>query len=283
MPIRKRTDPAALAWLVGNELRQARERVGETQTSAAELLGCSTSRMNYLETGRNTQQPDDIRTLMRFYAAEADGNRLATLIDNPARRVWWTPWKPIIPEHIQLYMGLEGYVSSQFIYQQLIIPGLLQTPGYIAAMVGADQVSPLHRDRIVEFRQIRQERLFADEDPMHLAVVIEEDALDRPVGGAEGMRAQLDHLLAVTDHNTITVQVMPRTTAVHDGIAGSFTLLDFATTQSIGYIEYPDGSTYIPDYHQVAGYLYRREHLQADALGVAESREVITAHRTAMN
>jgi hypothetical protein len=283
MPIRKRTDPAALAWLVGNELRQARERVGETQTSAAELLGCSTSRMNYLETGRNTQQPDDVRTLMRFYAAEADGNRLATLIDNPARRVWWTPWKLIIPEHLRLYIGLEGYATSQFIYRPLIIPGLLQTAAYITAMIGADQVPALHRDRIVEFRQIRRQRLFDEENPMDLAVVIEEDALDRPVGGREGMREQLDHLLTMADFDTVSVQVMPRTVPIHDGIAGAFNLLDFAATQSIGYVEYPDGSTYVPDYHQVAGYLYRREHLQADALGVAESREVIAARRATMN
>jgi Domain of unknown function (DUF397) len=34
---------------------------------------------------------------------------------------------------------------------------------------------------------------------------------------------------------------------VHDGLAGAFTLLDFAATQSIGHVGYPDGSVYVPD------------------------------------
>ncbi len=50
-----------------------------------------------------------------------------------------------------------------------------------------------------------------------MAVVIEEDALDRPVGGPEVMRDQLDQLLAMAGRDNVTVQVMPRSVAVHDG------------------------------------------------------------------
>jgi hypothetical protein len=75
---------------------------------------------------------------------------------------------------------------------------------------------------------------------------------------------------------------MPTSVAVHSGVAGGFTLLDFSATQSIGHVAYPDGSVYVPDYHQVAGYLYRRDSLQAAALGVSESREVIAARRAAV-
>ncbi|MGI9000357.1 MAG: helix-turn-helix domain-containing protein [Pseudonocardia sp.] len=279
-----RTDPSALAWLVGNELRQARKRLGETQAAAAKVIDCSTSRMNYLENGRTVQRPDDVRALMRFYGApDADGERLAMLVKEPGRRTWWTPWEPVIPDHIQLFVGLEGFATSEFVYLPLIIPGMLQTAGYAATMIDADQVSPLHHDRVIEFRQARQQRLLASEDPLRLAVVIEEDALDRPVGGADGMRAQLDHLLAMAERDNITVQVMPRSVAVHDGVNGAFTLLDFAATQSIGCVAYPDGAVYVPGYHQVAGYLYRRGRLQTGALGSAESREVIAARRAALD
>ncbi len=279
-----RTDPSALAWLVGNELRQARERLGETQAATAKVIGCSTSRMNYLETGRTVQQPDDVRALMRFYGVpKADGDRLAALLDKPGRRTWWTPWEPVIPEHYRLFVGMEGFASGEFVYTPLIVPGMLHTAGYASALVAADQVSPLHHGRVVELRLARQQRLLASENLLRLAVVIEEDAFHRPVGGPEVMRTQLDHLLAMAGRDNVTVQVMPRSVAVHDGIVGAFTLLDFAATQSIGYVEYPDGSAYVPEYHQVAGYLYRRDRLQAHALGVAESREMIAACRAALD
>jgi hypothetical protein len=55
----------------------------------------------------------------------------------------------------------------------------------------------------------------------------------------------------MSEQDTVTVQVMPRAVAVHDGLAGAFTLLDFAATQPISHVGYPDGSVYVPDYHAV--------------------------------
>ena len=225
----KRSDPSALAWLVGNELRQVRQRQGETQAAAADVVGCSTSRMNYLESGRTVQQPDDVRKLMRFYnAPDSEAERLASLLENPARRTSWTPWAPVIPESFRLFAGLEGFATAEFVYLPLIIPGLLQTADYAGALINSERVSPLSHARVIEFRQARQQRLLDEDDPLRLAVVIEEDALDRPVGGAEVMRAELDHLLAI-------------------------------------------------------GYLYRKDHLQADALDAAGSKEVIAARRAALD
>jgi transcriptional regulator with XRE-family HTH domain len=278
-----RKDPFAVAWLVGNELRQARVRLGETQATAAELIGSSTSRMNYIESGRSVQQPDDVRTLMRFYGRPEDGERLASLLTKPTRRVWWAPWKPVIPEHMRLFVGLEGLASSEFVYVPSIVPGLLQTPDYSMGLISSSQVSPLHHGRVVEFRQVRAQRLHDEDEPLTLEVVIDEHALDRAVGGRTCLRGQLEHLLAMSARDNVTVQVVPNAVAVHDGLVGPLNLLDFAGAQSIGYVEYPDGATYVPDYHQVAGYHYRRNQLQAVALDPARSREVITARREALD
>ncbi|MGI5129082.1 helix-turn-helix domain-containing protein [Pseudonocardia sp. CA-107938] len=278
-----RKDPFAIAWLVGNELRQARTRVGETQAEAAARIGSSTSRMNYMETGRSVQRADDVRKLMEFYGRAEDGERLAGMLIPPTRRVWWAPWEPVIPQWHRLFIGLEGFAAAEFEYEPLIVPGLLQTPDYAAALTGVGQVPPLHRDRIVEVRTVRQERLFDDAEPLSVSVVIEEHALDRQIGGSDCMRAQLDHLLEMAERPNVTLQVMPDAVPVHDGIAGKLILFDFADAQSIGYVEYADGAVYVGDYHQVAGYIYRREQLRAAALDRHSSREVISARRAAMD
>jgi transcriptional regulator with XRE-family HTH domain len=281
--VRPRRDPSAIAWLIGNELRQARVRVGETQATAAAKLGASTSRMAYLENGRNVPRPEDVHALMAFYGRPPeDAERLAALLERPTRRVWWTPWKPVIADHDRLFFGLEGFATGEFIYVPSIVPGLLQTPAYSAALIGTDQVSPLHHDRIVEFRQVRQERLLDDKNPLALAVVIDEHALGRPVGDAACLGDQLDHLLAIGERSTVSIRVVPDYIAVHDGLAGHFKLLDFAGMQSIGCIEYPDGAVYVEDYHAVAGYHHRRNQLRAIALDETASREVITARRAAL-
>lgn len=281
--MRPRRDPSAIAWLIGNELRQARVRVGETQATAAAKLGTSTSRMAYLENGRNIPRPEDIHALMAFYGrAAADAERLAALLERPTRRVWWAPWKPVIPEHSKLFFGLEGLAAAVFVYVPSIVPGLLHTPAYSGAQVSVGQVPPLHHDRIVEFRQVRQERLRDPDDPLMLQVVIDEHALGRPIGDVTVLRDQLDHLLAMSQRSNVSVRVMPDFVAVHDGLAGAFTVLDFAGLQSIGFVEYPDGAAYIEDYHAVAGYHHRRNQLRATALDETASREVITARRAAL-
>ncbi len=281
MAVRK--DPFAIAWLVGNELRQARIRLGETQAGAAVRIGSSTSRMNYMESGRSVQRPADVRKLMEFYGKPEEGERLANMLEPPTRRVWWAPWEPVIPEHNRLFVGLEGFASGEFVYVPSVVPGLLQTADYASALTKVGEQPVLHRARIVEFRKVRQERLREIEEPLHLAVVIDEHALDRPVGGRDGLRAQLDHLLQMAELHTVIVQIMPNAVAVHDGIAGPLTLLDFADTQSVGQIEYPDGSIYVGDYHQVAGYHHRREQLRADALDPTTSTTMIATRRAAMD
>jgi hypothetical protein len=98
---------------------------------------------------------------------------------------------------------LEGFVTDEFNYLPLIIPGLLQTADFDGALNNSERVSPLSHGRVIKFRQARQQRLLDEYDPLRPAGVIEEDALDRPVGGAEVMRAELDHLLAMAERPNV--------------------------------------------------------------------------------
>lgn len=281
----QRSDPSALAWLIGNELRQARLRAGETQAAAAKVLGCSAPRINYLEIGRTQQQPDDVETLLKFYGASAaDIERLVTLASRPVERTWWTPWSAVIPNWMQLVVGLEGLATAEFAYHPLVVPGQLQTREYVAALVtGSPYVRPDHYDRVVEFRLVRQARLAEEYDPLHLTTVITESALRRRVGGVGVMRVQLDHLITMSRRSNITLHVMPDSVAVHDGLEGSFRILHFAGAQPIAYVEIPDDGVYVRDHYAVPGYVARADRLRSTALPEAESVDLIASHLTEMN
>jgi hypothetical protein len=72
-------------------------------------------------------------------------------------------------------------------------------------------------------------------------MAVDEAVLLRPVGGAEVMAAQLDHLLAVSKRPTVHLTVVPLDLGAHGGLGGTFELLEFAGRQDddVVFIETP--------------------------------------------
>lgn len=273
----ERSDPSALRWLVGTELRRARLRAGKKQIEAARAIACGQAKINHLEIGRNRQQPDEVADLLRYYGADdADVERLALLAGRADQSTWWAAYTDVVPDWLRTFVGLEGLASHTFVYEPQLLPGLLQTAAYAAALLTDNlRVATVDIGRVVNLRLVRQQRLTDHDRPLVVRVVVEETVLDRLVGGPEVMCAQLEHLLTVSELDTVTLHVMPLAVAVHDGLDGEFTLLDFVEARSIGYAEFPDGAVYVQDQDQVSAYNQAAERMCAVALSPADSVAVI--------
>lgn len=273
-----RADPSALRWLIGNELRLSRERVGRKQSEAAGVLSCSQAKINYLEIGRNTQRPEEVTALLRFYGADvAVIDRLAALAGRADGGTWWADFEDVVPNWFATFVGLEGLAESEFAYETMTLPGLLQTADYAGGLLGGHlRVPVIDVEQVVNLRMARQDVLDA-ELPLRFTTVIEESVLDRAVGGHDAMQAQLRHLLTLTERDNVNVQVMPLSVPVHDGLDGEFMLLDFREARSIGYIEYPTGAVYIQDHDQLSVYAMAAERLCEAALSPLRSRDAIAA------
>lgn len=273
-----RSDPSALRFLIGHDLRVARERASLKQAEAGKVLGCSQARINYLETGKTQQKPDDVTTLLRAYGADVEHvDRMTSLAARADQGTWWAPFGDVLPNWFKTFVGLEGLAVSEFTYESLLLPGQLQTPEYAAALlVGNLRVPPMEASQVVRARMARQ-RLADEIDPLRFRAVIEEYVLDRIIGGRQAMRAQLEHLLTQMRRDNVELHVMPVSASVHDGLDGDFLLLDFDEAQSIGYIEYPTGAIYVQDQDQVGAYTLSADRLCAAALSVSDSADAIAA------
>lgn len=280
----RRSDPSALRFLIGYDLRVQRERAGLKQTEAAQVLGCSQAKINYLESGKTQQKPDEITALLRAYGCDVEHvDRMASLAARADQDTWWAPFGDVLTEWFKTFIGLEGLATAEFSYEPLLLPGQLQTADYAAALlVGHLRVPPMEASQVVRARMARQ-RLTDDTRPLRFRAVIEEYVLDRLIGGPRVMRAQLERLLALTRRDNVELRVMPVGVAVHDGLDGDFLLLDFAEAQSIGYVEYPTGAIYIQDHDEVAAYALAAERLCAAALPVSDSADAIAARMAALN
>lgn len=279
-----RNDPSALRWLIGHELRSVRLQARVTQTDAAKVLGCTSVKINYMETGRNQQQPDEITALLRFYDADVDVvDRLAALAGRADQGTWWASFADVLPGWFKTFVGLEGLARAVFSYETMAFEGQLQTREYAAALlVDSVRISRAEAGQVVRARMARQ-RLGDESNGLQYHAVVEEAVLHRVVGGPEVMAPQLRHLLQLAERDNVTLQVLPTAVAVHDGLEGPFKLLDFAEARSIAYIEYRDGAVYVQDRDEVEVYNLVAERLYDRALSDLDSADVIRARVAALS
>lgn len=236
------TDPRAdrgksvstvLGRRLGGELLQMREACGLKQAHAAEALTASVAKVAKMERGLVPMRDPDVRALCHLYGetAEKTVGRLLGLakVDRDRRRAkgWWDAY-PELDGQAE-YFALEDIAVAMRTWQQVVVPGLLQTPAYARALaVGTGAWD--HSDRIdtfVEARMARQSRL-AGERPLGLWAVLHEGALRQLVGNRGVMRAQLERILDAVKLPHIKVQVLPFTVGAHRGLTNSFTIMSFA-------------------------------------------------------
>lgn len=267
-----RSDPSALRWLIGNELRHYRSLAGQTVAAAGKAIGCSHAKITHLETGRYQQQPEEVAALLRFYEADPhDIDRLASLAGRQNDRTWWAPWANLVPDWVKTFIGLEGLATTEFVYEPAVIPGLLQTEEYAQELTRATGfVRPDHTERFVSFRLARASRL-TETEPLTLHAVVEESALRRRVGTAETRQAQYRHLLDLTARPNVTLQVVRPEDGPHAAVTGQFVILEFADVRPIAYAELFDGAVYVQDPDNVSTYSMVAENLRRVALPPDES------------
>ncbi|MFF3854632.1 helix-turn-helix domain-containing protein [Micromonospora sp. NPDC002575] len=272
-----RTDPSALRWLIGAELNRYRREAPMTLTELAASTGIGKPKLGHMETGRYQQFPEDIATVLRACGAdEAAIERLTSLANRSDAKTWWAPWAAVMPDWFKTYVGLEGLADGAFVFESMVIPGLLQTEEYAQALtLGTGFVRPDHAERFVSFRQARARRL-TDDEPLTLHAVVGEAALRLRVNGDATRRAQLAHLAAMSELPNVTVQVLRPEDGPHAATPlGKFVLLDFANVRPIAYTEVLDGAMYVQDPDGVRTYSMVADNLRQVALSPAESRALI--------
>ncbi|MET7769080.1 helix-turn-helix transcriptional regulator [Nocardia sp. NPDC005366] len=272
----ERSDPSALRFLVGHDLRAAREQARIKQSDAAKHIGCTPAKLSYMESGKTQQAPDEVAVLLRFYGVQVeDIERTVTLAGRADHGTWWAPFGEVLPDWFKTFVGLEGLATRQFEYADKVLPGQVQTPDYATALLGDSlHIPKMDLAQSVRARMARQ-RLVDTDNPLRLGAVVEEAALDRPVGGPRVMREQLQHLLMLIERDNVEFQVIPTRVAVHDGLPGSFIILEFAEARGIAYVEYHTGALYLQDRPQVDLYSLAADQIRQKASSFAETHAAI--------
>jgi hypothetical protein len=265
--------------LLGAQLRRLRNDAGITREQAGEAIRASEWKIHRLENGQVGYKERDIIDLLRFYGItdHKEIDAFIALAQEANRPGWWDSYSDLLPQWFRVYIDLESAAALIRSYEGQLVPGLLQTEGYMRALMqGAFEESPKDTERRIELRLARQALLTRPGGP-RLWAVVDEAALRRSVGGREVMRAQVGRLLEATELGSVVLQVLPLAVGAHPGMAATFAILRFPdeALPDVVYLEHLDSAMYVDKRESVDHYKRVMEVISARSAAPEQTPEIL--------
>jgi transcriptional regulator with XRE-family HTH domain len=255
-------------------LRALRNAKGLTVEQVAERLLCSPSKVSRMETGQGATARD-IRDLCELYgvADAAERDRLTTLAREGKRPARWQRYDLAYARYAELEEGALA-ISA---FQSSVVHGLLHTADYARAQ-HESSMPRLDPDQIklqIEAKLARQ-RILTQSNPPAFAVVLDEAALHRLVGGRQVMAKQLAKILDISALSNAKVQILPFELGAHPALESNFAILrlpDPAT--DVVFVEGMIGSAYLDRPEDLERYNKVFNELQSIALSPKDTSDLI--------
>ncbi len=267
---------------LGTQLRRLREASNLTTGQAAEAIRATHSKISRLERGRTAARPRDVADLLSLYGVtdEAEREKLLALTRAASAPGWWRQYSDVLPRWLELYIGLEKAASVIRTYEVQFVHGLMQTENYARAviLIANANASAEEVERRVSLRMQRQQ-LLTQPDAPELWAVLDEAALRRSPDGPDVMRAQLEHLLRLTDLPNVTLQIVPFDVGPHAAAGGPFTILRFPEPDlpDVVYLEQLNSALYLDQPDDVIDYMTVMNRLCIQAATGAASKDKLSS------
>jgi transcriptional regulator with XRE-family HTH domain len=262
---------------LGAELRELREQNHFTTREVAKRLGWSASTVSRTETGQRNISSEDVAALLALYGvAGKEREHLLALAREANQPGWWETRHPGLPSQLTALIGFESEATRIIDVELILVPGLLQTPEYMRALMEGGGVPTAEAETRIATRLGRQ-ALLSRPQPPEVVTIVDEAALHRPIGGREVMVGQLHHLARVAKYPNITVLVVPYSVGAHPGVNGSFVVLEFAKARTIVHLEHKRSSLFLDDPEDTAPFAASVDTLRDIALNPADSVGFLTA------
>jgi hypothetical protein len=277
LPPERGGGPTVRRMLVGAHLRRLRTDRGLTREQAAAAIRASGWKIHRLENGQVGFKERDVVDLLALYGVGDPREVAAFLV--LAREAnapgWWHHFGDLLPPWFRAYVDLESAASLIRTYEGQFVPGLLQTEGYVRAVVGG-ALGVAEAERRVALRLGRQGVLGRVGAP-RLWAVVDEAALRRPVGGRAVMRGQLARLVEACGWPGVTLQVLPLAVGAHPAMVGAFSVLRFAdqALPDVVYVEHLTSALYLSKQEGVDQYMQVMESICVRSAPPAKTADII--------
>ncbi|MFC9430272.1 helix-turn-helix domain-containing protein [Streptomyces sp. NPDC056987] len=275
MPISPSSSAQAARKNVARRLRDLRRDAGLTGTELASACGWHHAKTSRIENARTPPSPTDIRLWCRACSAEDQAEDLiaaslhAESLYTEWRRRARTGLRQIQESAVPLYRSTKVFR----VYARALMPGVLQTEGYARALLGTNARLLDVPDDGAEAAAARVKRSQIIHEAGHrFVLLVEEHVLRFRLGDSDTMAAQLGHLLGAGALPSVSLGVIPMSTAQRPlWVQEPFSAFD----DTLVAVELLSARVNITQPSEIALYLKAFEELQALAVYGAQARALI--------
>lgn len=257
-----------------SQLKRLRAEARMSQGEVSKRMGWESGKIIRIETGKFIRlNSADVAELCRLYESSDELREDLVAIAKASRteKPWWFQYKDV---GIGAFYGLEHEAAKIQEYTVGLVPGLLQHPGYIEAMMARGYVPDTEeRTRRVEARIQRHSNVLERENPPRIWMILDESCLRCVIGGPGVMAAQLTHLIDLASRPFINLQVLPATAGMSRNYG--FSLLTFDESDRALFVDVPPNGLFFEDREDLLEHEIAFDQLQASALSTAETRTLI--------
>lgn len=259
-------DDRPMAWrYAGDQMKRWREAAGISRQALADEAGYGYDAIKGMERGVRKAQAHVLRIADEMSGAQG---KLAAAVE------FLRP-EPF-PSYSHDFMHAESDAVALCCYETQFVPGLLQTTGYVRALLAA-HCPPLDDETIEERIKGRLERqALLSRQTKAFSFVMEEAALHRQVGDIDSWRDQLLRLVETGRPRHVNIQVLPTDRGVHAGLRGPFTLLKTPDHEYLAYEEGQEMGVLYSQPEKVGNFIQRHEMILRQALNPDESARFIS-------
>lgn len=267
-------DPSDSLRTFGAVVQALRENAGLSRAEFGELVRFSRHTVESVELGR--RMPDESFVER---AEEATGNTGA--LRRSAR--FLTRGEAGLAAWFLRWARLERVAVGLCTYECRLVPGLLQSEGYMRALCDND-IPPLS-DEVLEATvqaRLERQRLLRERPNTTFDFIVEESVFVRRLGGVTVTRELIEHVLEAAVPRNVTLQIMPADTEHHACMAGPVQLLETPDGSWRGYSEGQENGRLIADPKQVSRLHMRYARLRSQALSPKDSVGLLERMRGAL-
>jgi transcriptional regulator with XRE-family HTH domain len=268
------------ARALGKALRKVREERGYGLREFAKVLERDPGVLSRWENGERIPSPDQVAQYLTRLEVIGDPYEeimeLTRATDEPR---WLAISLPEQRQQFDALLDFEQRATTITALAPLLVPGLLQTSGYIRSIMTTGEVPDREFSRRLALRIGRRDVLIRREPkPVRLAAFVGEGALRQLIGTREVMAEQLRHLRDAMEWPNVDLRIIPFDSGWHPALEGLCLIIDSDESAPVVHLGLRDSVLFLHEEDDVNRYRQAVEKVERVALGPQDSAEVIAEY-----